>query len=122
LQFAIDHLDGHTDQVIAHFYFLIAQYLYESHSKVHSHLLSEFKKLAPKLDGYLKEQCHIFIFRLETILNLPVTLEMDLITHSKLRDIIELERKIPRPLFYLTTKLMTVPRIDILDVIYVYTH
>lgn len=122
LQFAIDHLENYPDQLIAHFYFLVAQYLYESHAKVHSHLLREFKKLSLQFEGYLKEQCLIFIFRLETILSLPITLEMDLIKTKQLKDIIELERKIPRPVFHLTTKLMSVPRIDILDVIYVYTH
>lgn len=122
LQFAIDHLEGHKDKLIAEFYFLIAQYLYEDHHKVLATLLSEFKKMEKVLDGYLKEQCLLFIFRLEYILKLPITLEMDLITSKKLRDIIELEMKIPRNIFHLTHKLFVIPRIDILDVIYVYTH
>jgi hypothetical protein len=122
LQFAIDHLENYNEQVIAKFYFLIAQYLYENHKKIQFHLLTEFKNILPKLEGYLSQQCLLFIFRLELILDLPLTLELDLITNTRLKDIVDLEQKIPRAIFHLTNKLMIVPRIDILDIIYVYTH
>lgn len=122
LQLAIDHLENYPDQIVAKFYFLIAQYLYEDHQKVKFHLLQEFKEIRSHLHGYLREQCELFIFRLEYQLNLPVTLEKDLLIHQKLRDIYELELKIPKAIFHFTTKMMMVPRVDILDVIYVYTH
>jgi len=122
LQLAIDHLENYPDQIVAKFYFLIAQYIYEDHQKVKFHLLQEFKEIRSKLTGYLSEQCELFIFRLEYQLNLPVTLEKDLLVHQKLRDIYEFELKIPKAIFHFTTKMMMVPRIDILDIIYVYTH
>lgn len=122
LQLAIDHLEQYPDQVIAKLYFLIAQYIYEDHQKVKFHLLQEFKEIKNFLTGYLKEQCELFIFRLEFQLNLPVTLEKDMLVHQKLKDIYEFELKIPRTIFHFTTKMMMVPRIDILDVIYVYMH
>lgn len=122
LQLAIDHLENYPDQILAKFYFLIAQYIYEDHHKIKFHLLQEFREIKKHLMGYMREQCELFIFRLEYILDLPITLEIDLLKHKKLKDIYELELKIPRSIFHFTTKIMMVPRIDILDVIYVYTH
>jgi hypothetical protein len=122
LQFAIDHLESYLDQNIAKFYFLIAQYIYESHPKVLTHLLIDFKELLATLSGYLKEQCLLFIFRLEYILEMPITLEKELIETAKLKSILELELKIPRNIFHLTNRKLIVPRIDILDVIYAYTY
>lgn len=122
LQFAIDHLENYNDQIIAKFYFLIAQYIYENHSKVQHYLLEEFINIEKQLTGYLQEQCWLFIFRLQYILNMPITIEVDRFTHKKLRSILELEQKVPRTVFHITNKLLIVPRIDILDVIYVYTY
>jgi hypothetical protein len=122
LQFAIDHLENYLDQNMAKFYFLIAQYIYESHPKVLMHLLIDFKELLINLTGYLKEQCLLFIFRLEYILEMPITLEKELIETPRLKSILELELKIPRNIFHITNRKLIVPRIDILDVIYVYTY
>jgi hypothetical protein len=121
LQMAKDHLEAFSDKAIVDFYFLVAQYIYESHTKVLFQLLSDFKNLAPLLPSYLHEQCLLFQSRLEYILKLPITLESDKIKTSKLKELYNLEMKIPRALFHLTQRTMIVPRIDILDVIYVYT-
>lgn len=122
LQFAIDHLEHHPEKCIAQFYFLIAQYIYETHPKVLTTLLHDFKKLEGHLPQTLNDQCLLFIGRLERILTGSVTLEEDKIKHPKLRSIYNLELKIPRALFHVTTKNMIVPRLDILDVIYAYSH
>ncbi len=122
LQMAIDHLELYPEIYIAKFYFLIAQFLYETHPKVHANLIIELKKIAPHLSPYLKEHCLLFIFRLEYLLNLPISIELDEIKTQKLKDIYNLELKIPRPIFHFTIKFLIVPRIDILDVIYVHTH
>ena len=120
LQIAIDHLSDFPEKKIAEFYFLIAQYMYETHSKVQSHILHEFKNFEDKLPTYLNDHCLLFISRLERILKLQPTLEDDKINHLRLKEIRNLERKIPDNLLHLTTKSMIFPRIDILDVIYLH--
>lgn len=121
LQMAIDHLEHYPEKKVAEFYFLIAQYLYESHPQVLAHLLSEFKKFEDHLPPYLNDQCLLFIGRLERILKLPPSLEEDKIQTKKLREIYNRELRIPRAIFHVASKGMIVPRIDILDVIYVLT-
>lgn len=121
LQFAIDHLENYAEMGISHFYFLIAQYMFETHPKVLMSLLHDFKKLEGHLPSYLNDHCLLFIGRLERILKVAQTMEEDKIIHPKLRSIYNLELKIPRVLFHSTTKVMIIPRIDILDIIYLYT-
>ena len=121
LQFAIDHLEHGLERCIPEFYFLIAQYLYETHPKVLMTLLHDFKKLECHLPQILNDHCLLFISRLERILNLPNTLQEDLIIHPKLKALVALESKIPKAVFHSTTKNLIVPRLDILDVIYLHT-
>ncbi len=122
LQFAVDHLENHPERCVAEFYFLIAQYLYETHPKVLTTLLHDFKKLEGHLPQTLNDHCLLFIGRLERILTNAATIEEDKIKHPKLRSIYNLELKIPKAIFHVTTKNLIVPRIDILDVIYAYSH
>lgn len=121
LQFAIDHLENYPEVGLAKFYFLVAQYMFETHPKVLMTLLLDFKSMEGHLPPNLNDHCLLFIGRLERILQMPKTMEEDKIKHTKLRDIYSLEVKIPRAIFHGTTKGMIVPRIDIMDVIYVYT-
>ena len=121
LQFAIDHLGDYSEKGIAEFYFLIAQYMFETHSKVLMTLLHDFKKLEGHLPQTLNDHCLLFIGRLEKILQVANTLEEDKIIHPKLRAIYNFELKIPRLVFHSVTKGMIIPRLDILDVIYLYT-
>ncbi len=120
LQIAIDHLSDFPEKKIAEFYFLLAQYIYETHSKVQTHILHEFKNFEGKLPIYLNDHCLLFINRLERILKISPTTEDDKIIHPKLKDIRNFERKIPDNLLHLTTKSMIFPRLDILDIIYLY--
>jgi hypothetical protein len=121
LQMAIDHLDEYPEKNIARFYFLIAQYIYETHPNILANLLTQFKEFEGKLPVYLNDHCLLFIGRLERILKMSPSLEEDKIETLKLREIYSLETKIPRPLFHISTKKMIIPRIDILDIIYLYT-
>lgn len=121
LQMAIDHLENYPERKIAEFYFLIAQYLYEGHAQILANLLNEFKKFEDNLPPYLNDHCLMFIGRLERILKMPPSMEEDKIETKKLREIYQKELKIPRPVFHMANKGMIVPRIDILDVIYVMT-
>ncbi|MDO9181848.1 MAG: hypothetical protein Q7U04_05540, partial [Bacteriovorax sp.] len=90
LQFAIDHLEHHAEKGVAEFYFLIAQYMFESHSKVLMTILHDFKKLEGHLPETLNDHCLLFIGRLERILQVANTLEEDKIIHPKLRAIYNL--------------------------------
>ena len=121
LQMAVDHLENYPEKKIAEFYFLIAQYLYESHNKVLVNLLNEFKKFEGNLPPYLNDHCLLFIGRLERILKMPPSLEEDKIETKKLREIYQKELMIPRAFFHVASKGMIIPRIDILDVIYILT-
>jgi hypothetical protein len=121
LQMAIDYLHDYPEKHLAHFYFLVAQYMFETHNLVLGHVLDDFRKMKNHLPEYLKQHCIMFIGRLEKILNLPPSTEEDLLTIQNLRQIYVREQKIPRPLFHLTTKNLIIPRIDILDIIYLNT-
>ena len=121
LQMAIDHLEGYPEKQIAEFYFLIAQYIYESHNQILTNLLNDFKNFKDKLPPYLNDQCLLFIGRLERILKMPQSMEEDSIETIKLRELYQRELKIPRAIFHLSNKKLIVPRIDILDVIYIMT-
>lgn len=121
LQFAIDHLEHHAEKGVAEFYFLIAQYMFETHPKVLMTLLHDFKKMEGHLPQTLNDHCLLFVGRLERILQVTNTMEEDRIVHPKLRAIYNFEMKIPRVVFHPTTKGMIIPRLDILDVIYLYT-
>lgn len=121
LQIATDHLEHYPEMVLGKFYFLVAQYMFETHPKVLMTLLHDFKSMEGHLPVNLNDHCLLFIGRLERILGLTKTMEEDKITHPKLRSLYNLELKIPRALFHPSTKGMIVPRIDIMDIIYAYT-
>jgi hypothetical protein len=121
LQFAIDHFENHIENGMAQFYFLVAQYIYETHEKSLANILHDFQRLEGKLPPTLNDHCLLFIGRLEKILNLHPTVQEELIRHPKLREIYQLECKIPRLIFHLTTKMIMIPRIDLMDIIYLHT-
>ena len=77
------------------------------------------------MDGHLpqnlNDHCLLFIGRLERILGTAHTLEEDKIIHPKLRTLYNLELKIPRSILHLSTKRIIMPRIDLMDVIYIHT-
>jgi hypothetical protein len=121
LQFAIDHFENRIEQGMAKFYFLVGQYIYETHEKVLTNILHEFRGLDGKLPPTLNDHCLLFIGRLEKILRISPTVQEDRIVNEKLREVYRLESKIPRFLFHLTTKMIMIPRIDIADIIYLHT-
>lgn len=121
LQFAIDHFENCVEVGVAQFYFLVAQYIYESHQKVLSNILHEFRMLEGKLPPILNDHCLLFIGRLEKILSLNPSMEEDKIINLKLKEVFSLESKIPQFMFHTTTKLIMIPRIDLLDIIYIHT-
>ena len=121
LQFAIDHFDNRIEQGMAKFYFLVGQYMYETHEKVLSNILHDFRNLEGKLPPNLNDHCLLFIGRLEKILSLHPSVQEDCIRHPKLREIYQWETKIPRIIFHLTTKMIMLPRLDLMDIIYIHT-
>lgn len=123
LQMAIDHLSGHLEKKVAQFFFLVTQYIYESHPKVLAQLLQDFKAFEDQMPENLNDHCLLYITRLEKILKIEgEAFDENRIKNAKLRDIYRLESKIPRALFHVTTKNSMVPRLDVLDIIYLYTY
>jgi hypothetical protein len=94
--------------------------MYETHSKVLMAILHDFKKMEGHIPQTLNDHCLLFIGRLERILQVENTIDKDKIVHPKLRAIFDLELKIPRLVLHASTKRMIVPRLDILDVVYLY--
>ena len=87
-----------------------------------ANLLADFKAFEDRLPEYLNDHCLLFINRLEKVLKIEGhAFEEDRIKNLKLREIYRLEEKIPRAIFHLTTKNLIVPRMDILDIIYITT-
>jgi len=93
LQFAMDHLEKISGEKSSIILFLIAQYIYETHSKVLTHILSEFKIIKDKLPENLVDHCNLFIYRLETILGINVSIKSEDIRHKNLRKFLNLNRK-----------------------------
>lgn len=120
LQIAIDHLAHYPELGPATFYFLVAQYMYETNPKILMTVYFDFKKLVNHLPIHLNDHCLLFIGRLERILKVNKTMEVNEIIHPKLQGIYNLELKVPRAIFHATTKGMIVPRVDIMDVLYAY--
>lgn len=121
LQTAIDLLENYPEEQIAKFYFLIAQFLFESHHLVLEKVLRDFKQMQDNLPESLNDHCLLFISRLERILGLHPSLESDKIKNKRLLNILKKEEKIPKLIYRKVLKNLVAPRLDILDVIYLMT-
>jgi hypothetical protein len=122
LQLAMHYLKGHADYDIANFYFCVYSYMYEEHTKILSKLLSDFKQIKAIMPTYFKDQCLLFIARLEKIKFGETTIGIDEFEHRALQKIFEFEMKMPQAFFHSATKTFIVPRIDIMDVLYAHVR
>jgi hypothetical protein len=118
IQLAIDCFGENPYGVIARFFFLVFQYMHETHKKSLAQILKDFKDLEGKLPPYLQDQNHLFIARLEKIIKGETTIGIDEIQHPALQRIYEFEKKLPRLFFHKVTKELMAPRLELLDVIY----
>ena len=118
IQLAIDYFEGDAYQNIAKFYFLVFQYIHESHKKSLSATLSGFKELDGSLPHYLNDHCTLFIARLEKIIKGQTTVGIDEIKNLNLQRIYDFEKKMPKLLFHKATKELMAPRLELLDIFY----
>ena len=106
---------------IAKFYFLVFQYIYEPDNDLLSNLLSSFKELYGELPCYLNDHCGLFINRIEKILKAPQSIAKEDIKTEALQKVWEMDSLIPRFVLRKMTAKLTIPRPDILDIIYAYS-
>jgi hypothetical protein len=121
LQLAIDAFDGHPEQYITQFYFLIWQYIYYENDKELPYFYDGLRELSQKLPPYLEDHRLLFISRLQKLMGFPMEDLTLKIKNNELKAVFKNERDL-RPI---TTKLMRkliYPRMEILDIIYLYSQ
>jgi hypothetical protein len=118
IQMAHDELKGTKWEHISRFYFLVFQFMKETHKKVRSSVLEEFKDVQPHLPELLQDHCYLFIMRLERILYKTSKVSRDDINNDYLKTIYDVESKIPNLLLHRSITILMSPRLDLLDVIY----
>lgn len=118
LQMAIELLQDYPEKNLAHFYFLVFQFMGEKHDKVRSSLLDQFKTLRGQLTPYLEDNLNIFIYRLERLTRVGITISEDDFTSEKFKTLYKEEEKLPNFLLHPATTLLLNPRIDLWDVIH----
>ena len=118
IQMAHDELKGTKWEHISMFYFLVFQFMKEGHKKIRSSVLEEFKELSPNLPPLLQDHCSLFIMRLERILYKSSKITIDDIENTYLKNIFNIESKIPNIILHRTITTLMSPRLDLLDVIY----
>jgi hypothetical protein len=122
VQLAMIRFKGLPEEDIAFFFLLVFQYIHETHDKVKSQVLSDFRELFPKLPPYLADHALLFISRLEKIILGKTVIAVDEIQNHHLQRVFSFEMKLPQFLFHKTTSVMINPRIDLLDVIYAHVR
>jgi hypothetical protein len=107
---------GHFFQY-GRFFLNVFEFIHETHEKNRSFSLSEFRDLKEKMSPYMRDQCLLFIYRLERLLGVPPQLQIKDIQHPELKKVFRLEQRIPTAVLHKMTTLFMSPRIDIRDVI-----
>ena len=119
LQMAVELFEGRPEKQVALFYLYTLEYLYESDNKELSYLREDFVSLAATLPEYLEDQRKLFVMRLEKMLGHSPSHKSSEIKNPNLRRLFEKERKL-RPQALKALRKFVFPRIEILDVLYVY--
>jgi len=120
LQMAIEFLEDYPEKIIAEFFFIIWQYLHEDSNKDLSYLYQELLDLEGLLPEYLNDHRILFITRLNKILGHGHEPKLrQKIKDDNLRLIFDKEIKMKAIAIKLLRK-FTIPRIEILDIIYIY--
>jgi len=118
LQMSIEHLEGFKEQSLAQFYFLVFQYMEEKHDKTRSNLLDKFKLLEGKLTPYLEENRKLFVYRLERLTKVGVTINETDFQLENFKTLFLEEEKLPNFLLYKATTILLNPRIDMWDIVH----
>ncbi len=118
LQMSIELLDGFPEQALAKFYFLVFQYMEEKHDKIRSNILDKFKSLDGLLTPYLEENRKLFIYRLERLTKVGVTIREDDFRLEEFKTLFQEEEKIPNFLLFKATTILLNPRVDMWDIVH----
>ncbi len=124
LQMACDYMSESQIPKARHiiqFFFIVLQILNEEHPKIRKYLRDELHALKNKLPTYFEDHRLLFIARINRLLGEVIDLEEDQITNIGLKNVYTIEMKIPKALYFRSLKQMTVIRLDIMDIIYLYT-
>lgn len=118
LQMSIELLRDFPEKNLAQFYFLVFQYMGEKHEKIRSSLLDKFKELEGTLTPYLEDNRKLFIYRLERLTKVGITVTEGDFNNEKIKTLFLEEEKLPNFLLHQATTLLLNPRIDLWDVIH----
>lgn len=121
LQMAIDCLDEFQEKHLAEFFFCVVQFLHEPSKRMLSHTYQKLNDLKPLLHSNLKDHCHLFLWRIERILNLAHTVSENDIENDIYQKLIQKELKIPSLLFQMIIRQSVMIRIDLWDIIYLHS-
>lgn len=120
LQMAIEYFKGFPEEFIAQFFFQIWQYIHESSNKDLGYIYHELVALEGKLPSYLNDHRLLFILRLNKILDFGNDDSLlDKIQNHNLKNIFIKEYKM-KPMAIKMIRSFIIPRIEILDIIYIY--
>lgn len=119
LQMSMEYHRDYPEYYIEKFYFTVWQYLYDTDEKDLVYLFDDFVELKDKLPPYLEDHRLLFIQRLAIILSHPLKEDAPYIHNEKLRYYYEKESKMNGLAIKMLRKLTT-PRLEILDIIYLY--
>ena len=122
LQIAQVRLKGTHEFYITQFYFNVLEYMTTNSKEDLYYILKNFEQIGPKLPNYLKDHCHLFTFRILKCLDEKYDLEeLTLkIKNKNLNEILQKEHKL-KPFSIKMLKKLIYPRIELLDIIYVYS-
>ncbi len=120
LQMAIEYFKGYPEEYIAQFFFQVWQYIHEASNKDLGYIYHEFIALEGKLPSYLNDHRLLFILRLNKILGFGHDDSLlEKIQNDKLKNIYIKESKM-KPMAIKFIRSFIIPRIEILDFIYIY--
>ncbi len=120
IQMSIELLKGHPEELIARFFFIIYQYIFDSSKYSRYNQRDTLICLHSKLPSYLSDHAKIFINKIEKELQLTATFTADDIINKRLQKVITFDNKLPFTMLHKLISFSIVPRIDILDIIYAY--
>lgn len=119
IQMASEYLKGYPDYYIAHFYFIVLQYIYETDKRDLTYLYDDLIALENKLPEYLEDHRKLFLLRVGKLIGHREENLAAFIKNPGLRKYYEHEYKL-NSLGIRALKNLIFPRIEIVDIIYSY--
>lgn len=119
IQMAIKELEGHPEQLICRFFFIITQYIFESDKRDYAYLYQDLQDLEDKLPSYLNDHRLLFLLRIGKILGQREENRYTELSHPGLKEYYKNEFNL-NAMAIKTMRNLTFPRIEILDIIYAY--